>query len=343
MRILVTGGAGYIGSHAAKLLAACGHDPVVLDNLSTGHRWAVQWGPLVEGDIGDAELVRRTLLHHHIEVVMHFAAHAYVGESMTDPKKYFGNNVVKTLTLLDAMIQAGVPRLVFSSTCATYGVPEQDLLDESHPQRPINPYGESKLFVERALQWYGIAYGLKWMALRYFNAAGADEGLEIGESHEPETHLIPLVLQAAGGERENVTIFGHDYPTCDGTAVRDYIHVTDLARAHERAAEHLMRGGESLALNLGTGHGYSVRQVVETAEHVTGHKIPVQTSSRRQGDPPVLVARARKAAEILGWSPACSGLDNILQTAWNWYCRQRPGSSYCGQRQETTGPWLSIG
>ncbi len=264
MRVLVTGGAGYIGSHTAKALARDGFEPVVLDNLVTGHRSAVRWGPFVRGDVGDRGLVRRVIRDHRVEAVVHFAACAYVGESIQDPRKYFRNNVANTLALLDAMLDAGVDQIVFSSTCATYGVPDELPIGEDHPQRPVNPYGDSKLFVERMLGAYGVAYGLRSVALRYFNAAGADPEGELGENHDPETHLIPLVIEAALGRRPWVDVLGTDYPTPDGTAVRDFVHVTDLAEAHVRALGHLLGGGESVALNLGTGAGHSVREVIGT-------------------------------------------------------------------------------
>src|SRR5271157_2610426 len=301
MRVLITGGAGYIGSHAAKEVARRGHTVVVLDNLSTGHRWAAKSGPFIEGDVGDTSLVQDTLSCYGIDLVMHFAAHAYVGESMANPRKYFRNNVVNALALFDAMLQAGVRRVVFSSTCATYGVPESVPITEGAPQHPINPYGESKLFVEKMLAWYGKAYGLKSVALRYFNAAGADPEGELGEAHDPETHLIPLIIQAALGRRPFVEIYGTDYPTPDGTAIRDYIHVTDLAAAHVRALEYLADGGESRALNLGTGQGYSVREVINAVGKISPHPVPFREGPRRAGDPPVLVADARHAGEALGW------------------------------------------
>ena len=317
LRVLVAGGAGYIGSHTCKALARAGHVPVVLDDLSTGNRWAVQWGSLIEGNIGDRDLVVRTLRNEKIDAVMHFAASAYVGESVANPEKYFRNNVVYTLTLLDAMREAGVGQIVFSSTCATYGEPKTLPIDEGHPQNPVNPYGESKLFVEKVLRWYGEAYGLQWIALRYFNAAGADMDAEIGEAHDPEPHLIPLIMQAARGERREVAIFGVDYPTPDGTAVRDYIHVDDIAQAHILAMLHLAGSGENGAFNLGTGHGYSVREVITAVEKHSGCKVPVAEKSRRPGDPHSLVAGAGRAAQVLGWRPA-HGLDSIVATAWAW-------------------------
>jgi UDP-arabinose 4-epimerase len=319
MRVLVTGGAGYIGSHAAEALARSGHEPIVLDNLSTGHRWAVKWGPFVEGDLANQEVLSRILQEQQIETVMHFAACLLVGESVREPRKYFWNNVVNTLHLLDAMLDAGVKRIIFSSSAAAYGDPEKIPMPEDHPQRPVNPYGETKLMMERVLEWYGRAYGLGWIALRYFNAAGADLEGRLGEEHDPETHLIPLIIQAALGRRPYVEIYGTDYPTPDGTAIRDYIHVTDLAEAHVQALEFLARGGKSMALNLGTGQGHSVRDVIDTVGKVSPQPVPVREGPRRAGDPPVLVADARQAAKVLGWKPQHSGLETIVQSAWNWH------------------------
>jgi UDP-glucose-4-epimerase GalE len=318
-KVLVTGGAGYIGSHAAKALAQSGYEPVVLDNLARGHREAVQWGPFIEGDLADRALLRDSLRRFEIGAVMHFAAYAYVGESMTKPELYFSNNVVNSLNLLEVMRETGVHRIVFSSTCATYGVPETVPIREEMPQRPINPYGESKRMVERMLHWYGSAYGFGHMALRYFNAAGADVDGEIGEHHEPETHLIPLVLDAALSRRPHVEIFGTDYPTPDGTAIRDYIHVSDLATAHVLALKHLERRGASGALNLATGRGHSVREVIAAAEHVTKRAIARRESERRPGDPPALVADAGRARALLGWTPRFSDLETIVATAWRWH------------------------
>lgn len=318
-KVLVTGGAGYIGSHTAKVLAQAGIEPVVLDNLSLGHRWAVKWGRLIEGDTGDYALVRKTLETEGIDAVVHFAAHASVGESVENPRKYFTNNVANTQRLLDAMLDAGVKTIVFSSTCATYGDPERLPLSEDHPQAPVNPYGESKLFVEKILRWYGEAYGLKWAALRYFNAAGADPEGEAGEVHSPETHLIPLVLFAAMGRGPRLRVLGTDYATEDGTAVRDYIHVTDLAAAHLKALEHLKGGGGGLAANLGTGQGYSVRQVIETVERVTGLSVPQEEAPRRAGDPPALVADASMATRLLDWQPQFSSIESIVETAFNFF------------------------
>jgi UDP-arabinose 4-epimerase len=317
-RILVTGGAGYIGSHTTKLLLRSGFQAVVFDNLSKGHAEAVPHCPLVRGDLADRELLRKTLREREIEAVVHFAASAYVGESVVNPRAYFENNVSNSLNLLNAMLDTGVRTLVLSSTCATYGDPETLPISESHPQKPVNPYGESKLFVERAMRWYGEAYGLRWCALRYFNAAGADPEGELGEVHDPETHLIPLVIQAARGDRAAIAIFGTDYPTPDGTAVRDYVHVNDLASAHVAALSYLDGGGPGVALNLGTGNGHSVREVVKQVERTSGKAVPVVESARRPGDPAILVADAAKAGAVLGWKPVHSSLDSIVETAWRW-------------------------
>jgi len=321
MSILIVGGAGYIGSHTAKLVADSGHRPVVFDNLVYGHRSAVKWGPLVEGDLADPEAIRRALSEHAVEAVIHFAAYAYVGESMTDPGKYFRNNVAGTINLLDAMVAAGVRDLVFSSTCATYGEPREVPISESHPQNPVNAYGETKLAVERMLRWYGQAHGLRYAALRYFNAAGADPDGAVGEDHDPETHLIPLAIAAAHGRGGPLSIFGTDYPTPDGTAVRDYIHVLDLAEAHLLALAKLAEGTTSLHLNLGTGRGSSVREVITSVAKATGRAVPVREVGRRAGDPPVLVADARQAGERLGWKPRYPDLDTIVAHAVRWHAR----------------------
>jgi UDP-glucose-4-epimerase GalE len=322
MRVLVTGGAGYVGSHACKALARAGHEPISFDNLSTGHRWAVRWGPLIEGDLADDMAVRRAL--EGVQAVMHFAASAYVGVSVTDPAAYYANNLVNGLRLLDAMRAADVRLIVFSSTCAIFGAQQTPLLDETHPKNPMNPYGETKRSFEQALRWYEGAYGLRSIALRYFNAAGADPDGETGEQHDPETHLIPLVLSAAARRRPHIEIYGDDYPTPDGTAVRDYIHVSDLGSAHVLALEHLAGGGASLQLNLGTGVGQSVRDIVNAASAVCGVEIPVRMSPRRAGDPPLLVADGRLARSSLGWTPRLSDIESILRSAWNWY-RRAPG------------------
>ncbi len=317
--ILVTGGAGYIGSHACKALAKAGYTPIAYDNLVYGHREAVRWGPLVEGDLADAKLLADTLSRFEVAAVIHFAAFAYVGESMVKPQLYFHNNVVNTLTLLDAMLAAKLRHIVFSSSCATYGTPARVPITEDTPQNPVNPYGESKLICERAIHWYGEAHGMTYAALRYFNASGADPEGEIGEAHDPETHLVPLVLATALGRRAQIDIYGTDYPTPDGSAVRDYIHVQDLAEAHVAALARLLGGGTSLAVNLGTGAGHSVREVVDAAERITGRRIARREMPRRAGDPPVLVADVSRAKELLGWSARLSDLDSILTTAWAWH------------------------
>jgi UDP-glucose-4-epimerase GalE len=320
MPILVTGGAGYIGSHTAKALASSGHEPVVLDDFSTGHRSAAKWGKIIEGGLDDIDFISRLLKENKITAVIHFAASLLVGESMVQPQKYFWNNVVNTLKLLDAMLLTGVKHIVFSSSAAVFGIPEKVPIPEDHPQRPINPYGETKLMMERMLHWYGSAYGFRSAALRYFNAAGADPKGETGEGHDPETHLIPLVIQATLGQRTEVEVYGTDYPTPDGTAIRDYIHVTDLAEAHVLALRYLMDGGESTVLNLGTGKGYSVREVIAAVERCAGgRKVPYRDAQRRQGDPPSLVADPGRASSVLGWQPKHSDLDTIVQTAWKWH------------------------
>lgn len=319
MRVLVTGGAGYIGSHTAKALACAGHVPVVLDNLVTGHRWAVRWGPFVEGDLGDRALLRKTIRRERIDAVIHFAAFAYVGESVLHPRAYFQNNVVKSLGLFDTLLDLGVTLCVFSSTCATYGVPASLPIDESHPQDPVNPYGASKLFIERALRAYSAAHDLRSVSLRYFNAAGADPDGELGEAHDPETHLIPLVIEAACGRRARADIFGLDYPTPDGTAVRDYIHVADLADAHVRALDYLRANGPTTSLNLGTGQGHSVRDVIDAVEAVSGRAVPVRELPRRVGDPPALVANAQRASDVLGWRPRYPELATMVESAWRWH------------------------
>jgi UDP-glucose-4-epimerase GalE len=317
--VLVTGGAGYIGSHTAKALAQAGFQPVVIDNLSLGHQWAVKWGPFIRGDIGDQPLLRRILAEYKIEAVVHLAAYALVGESMENPHKYFHNNVVNSLAMLDVLAGSGVRNIVFSSTCATYGVPVRIPVDESHPQTPVNPYGESKLFVEKMLHWYGEAYGMRSVCLRYFNAAGADPEGEIGEDHDPETRLIPLAILAALGKQPTLRIFGTDYPTPDGTAVRDYIHVSDLAAAHVSSVQYLLAGRESVALNLGTGTGNSVKEVVQAVERIGGLPVPRVEHPRRAGDPATLVAKAHRAREVLGWTPRFPRLEEIVETAWRWH------------------------
>lgn len=316
--ILVTGGAGYIGSHTAKALAERGFTPVVYDNLIHGHRWAVQWGPFVEGDILDRALLVDTLRRYDISAMLHFAAFAYVGESMKSPERYFNNNVTGSLSLLHASLEAGVRHLVFSSSCATYGFPDRMPISEDTHQAPINPYGETKLMVERALRWYGQAHGITWTAMRYFNAAGADPDGQLGEMHLPETHLIPLALQAALTGTP-FDVFGNDYPTPDGTCVRDYVHVSDLADAHVVALEYLLNRGPSVAMNLGTGHGYSVREVIDAAQVITSREVPHRMTSRRPGDPAILIADPARAEQILGWRAQRSSLESIVSSAWNWH------------------------
>lgn len=325
-RVLLTGGAGYVGSQTAKALARAGFEPVILDDLTSGHRWAVRWGPLVEGNLADAELIRRVLAEYRIEAVLHFAASIAAGESVTHPRQYFWNNVVNTFKLLDAMLDGRVKRIVFSSSAAVYGNPRQLPIPEDHPLLPIHPYGETKLMMERALGWYGEAYGLGWAALRYFNAAGADPEGELGEAHDPETHLIPLVLQAALGQRPVVEVYGTDFPTPDGTAVRDYIHVSDLADAHVQALEHLLSNGENIALNLGTGQGHSVREVIQAVERVTKRHVPARDAARRAGDSPALVADPAKAARQLSFRPRYPDLDSIVESAWKWHATRGSGS-----------------
>ncbi len=319
--ILVTGGAGYIGSHAVLALKRAGYEVVVLDNLVYGHRDLVEklQVNLIVGDTSDRTLLDNLFANHNISAVMHFAAYAYVGESVTDPSKYYRNNVIGTLTLLDAMMAASIKKFVFSSTCATYGIPETVPIPEDHPQNPINPYGASKLMVERMLSDFDTAYDFKSVCFRYFNAAGADPNGLLGEDHNPETHLIPLVLQTALGKRESVSIFGTDYDTSDGTCIRDYIHVTDLANAHVLGLEYLLQGKDSTVFNLGNGNGFSVQEVIETAKEVTGKEIKVQKCDRRPGDPPILVGSSDKARTILGWQPQYCDLKDILYHAWEWH------------------------
>jgi UDP-arabinose 4-epimerase len=322
MRILVTGGAGYIGSHTARLLAENGHEAVVYDNLSRGHPWAVRWGPLVKGDLAERELLTKTLMDYRIEAVVHFAAFALVGESMQQPELYFRNNTLGSLALLESMQRAGVASIVFSSTCATYGNPERLPLREDHPTRPVNPYGESKLMTEKMLRWFEECHGLRWTALRYFNACGAHPDGDLGEWHDPETHLIPNILRAITGEIPHLEVYGTDYPTPDGTAIRDYIHVLDLAEAHLKALEHLGHGGECGVWNLGTGKGHSVREVVRVVEEVTGRKVPLKECPRRPGDPPELVADPQRAMAKLGWKPRWSSIELVVETAWKWETRK---------------------
>lgn len=319
MRVLVCGGAGYVGAHAVKMLAMAGHDVMVFDNLSTGHRAAVRWGKFVEGDLLDTEALKRLFAEQNFDGVMHFCAMSQVGESVQRPLLYYRNNVIGSLNLLEAMKQADVDRLVFSSTAAVYGQPVNEVLDEAHPTVPINPYGASKLMVERMLQDAAQAYGLRSIALRYFNAAGADPEGEIGESHSPETHLIPNVLRNALGQSGSLRVYGNDYATRDGTCVRDYVHVADLAEAHLLALCYL--GGHTGAhqFNLGSGTGYSVMEIIEAARQVTGCSIEYELAQRRAGDPPTLVADATRAIQMLGWQPRFANVRSIIETAWRWH------------------------
>lgn len=319
MVVLVVGGAGYIGSHAARTLRRRGHEVLIYDNLSTGHAFLAEGFELIRGDMGDATAISAAL--RRVDSVMHFAAHAYVGESVENPRKYFRNNVEAGLVLLNACVDCGISRIIFSSTCAVYGVPAVVPIPEQTPRQPVNPYGISKLFFEYALESYDRAYGLRFAALRYFNAAGADESGEIGELHQPESHLIPSAFLAATGARPAMDLFGTDYPTPDGTCVRDYVHVNDLADAHVTALELLASGANSMAVNLGTGTGYSVKQVLDKIEQVTGHKVPVRVAPRRAGDPPALVANSALAGQLLKWK-AKRSLDDIVTTAWNWMQKQ---------------------
>jgi UDP-glucose 4-epimerase len=321
--ILVTGGAGYIGSHYVLYERARGRDVLVLDNMVYGHPEAVPDTPLVRGELGDREVLARVFGEYEIDAVVHFAAYAYVGESVTEPAKYYRNNVVATLGLLDAMREHGVRDFVFSSSCATYGSPRYVPMDEQHPQEPINPYGESKFICEKMMRAYDRAYGLRFSSLRYFNAAGCDPEGRIGESHEPETHLIPLILQAIQGKRAAITVFGTDHDTPDGTCIRDYIHVLDLAQAHSRALERLRSGAESGFYNLGTETGHSVREVIQVCEKVAGKPAPVTEGPRREGDPPRLVASAAKARAELGWRPEFLDLERTVRTAWEWEEKRR--------------------
>jgi len=321
MKVLVTGGAGYIGSHACKVLALAGHEPIVYDNLVNGHRWAVQWGPLEVGDISNSDQLDVAFKTYKPDAVMHFAAYAYVGESVSDPSKYYRNNVVGSLTLLEATRKYQVDKLVFSSTCATYGIPHSLLIDENHPQFPINPYGRSKLMVEQVLRDFDQAYSLRSISLRYFNAAGADPDGDIGECHDPETHLIPLALDAASGDGPPLTVYGDDYGTPDGTCIRDYIHVQDLARAHVMALEALNQGSSTTAYNLANGKGFSVREVLHTVDQVTKLAVPRIVGPRREGDPASLVGDAKKIGEELGWHPRYHDLKQIIETAWHWHLK----------------------
>jgi UDP-arabinose 4-epimerase len=320
MSILIVGGAGYIGSHTAKVVAAAGLGPVVVfDNLSSGHRWALRWGTFEEGDLNDPAAIAAVIKRHAVTAVIQFAAFIEVGESVRDPRKYFRGNVVNTMNLLDAMVDAGVKDIVFSSTAAVYGDPIRVPIPEDHPLAPVSPYGDTKLFVEKILQRYGDAYGLRWAVLRYFNAAGADPEGGNGEDHGPESHLIPLAIKAALGLRPPLQVFGTDYPTPDGTAVRDYVHVVDLAEAHLLALRHLAAGKGNVTANIGTGLGHSVRAVIAAVESASGLPVPRNEVARRPGDSPELVADARRAGAVLGWRPRYPELRDIVAHAWRWH------------------------
>lgn len=319
MSILICGGAGYIGSHINKLLAKSGYDTIVYDSLIYGHKEAVKWGKFIQSDLADTSALDKVFTENKIDAVFHFAAFAYIGESVNEPAKYYINNVVNTINLLEAMRRHGCNKIVFSSTCATYGVPEVVPITEDMPQNPINPYGATKLMVERIFKDYSKAYGLKFAALRYFNAAGADSECEIGENHNPETHIIPLVIDAAYGKQPDIKVFGTDYPTRDGTCIRDYIHVSDLADAHLKALEYLDNGGESNFFNLGNELGTTVLEVIASVKKVTGKDFKVTIADRRAGDPPVLVGSGKRAQEILGWKPEFADIDIIVKHAIEWY------------------------
>jgi UDP-arabinose 4-epimerase len=328
MKILVTGGAGYIGSHACKALMKAGHEPVVYDNLSTGHRDAVRWGPIEIGDILDHERLEATFASHRPDMVMHFAALAYVGESVTSPDKYYHVNVCGTLSLLQAMRRHGTSAIVFSSSCATYGIPNDLPIAEGTPQFPINPYSFTKLAAERMLSDFEHAYGIRWVALRYFNAAGADPDGELGERHDPETHAIPLAIKAALGAGPPFSVFGTDYQTPDGSAVRDYVHVSDLGQAHARAIDYLANGGDSVALNLGTGVGTSVLEIIDAVAAATCRVVPVMRAKRRTGDPPILYAVADRARQTIGWEPLFTSIGETVRTAARWFDNSKAHSRH---------------
>lgn len=320
MAILITGGAGYVGSHTVHALADCGYELAVVDNLSTGFRAAVPQGVhFYEGDIRDRAFLDGVFAAEQVEGVIHFAASSQVGESMAHPLRYYDNNLGGTRVLLERMLAHDVKNIVFSSSASVYGEPRQLPIRETDPTEPTNCYGETKLAMEHMMHWAETAHGLRYVALRYFNACGARMGGGIGEAHDPETHLIPLILQVANGQRPQIAVFGTDYPTPDGTCVRDYVHVDDLARAHQLALEYLLHGGESQCINLGSGSGFSVREMIDAVRRITGHAIPVSEQPRRAGDPAVLVASIEKAAAVLGWQPQCSGLDQVIESAWAWH------------------------
>lgn len=324
-KILVTGGAGYIGSNMCKHLDERGYTPIVLDNLVTGHHQAVKWGPFVEGSMGDTALLNQIFKEYKPRAVMHFAAFCYVSESVNHPSRYYRNNVTGTMNLIDAMVTSNIPYLIFSSSCATYGNPMELPMTEDHPQHPINPYGWSKLMVEQILADMKKAHGLEYTSLRYFNAAGADPEGELGEDHTPETHLIPLILQTALGQRDVIQVFGDDYPTVDGTCIRDYIHINDIAQAHLLALERLLNNHPGDIYNLGNGNGYSVKQIIDAAQAVTGKKISIKKALRREGDPSTLISSSQKARDILGWKPEYPDIHDIIRTAWEWHQRHPHG------------------
>jgi UDP-arabinose 4-epimerase len=321
--VLVTGGAGYIGSHTCKALAQQGYQPIVYDNLIYGHPWAVKWGSLEVGDIQDYRRLSQVVRQYQPIATIHFAAFAYVGESVADPAKYYRNNVSGTLNLIECLKDHNLNHLIFSSTCATYGVPKKIPIREDHQQVPINPYGQSKLMIEKILQDFSNAYGFKSVALRYFNAAGADSDCDIGEQHDPETHAIPLILDAIQNSEKPFTVFGTDYDTPDGTCIRDYIHVSDLAQAHVLALQYLQNDGETTAYNLGNGEGYSVKELINAAERITAKKVKARLGERRPGDPDRLVGDANKIKKELGWTPQFANLEEIIETAWKWHQRNQ--------------------
>jgi UDP-glucose 4-epimerase len=317
--ILVTGGAGYVGSYVCKTLSKKGYQPVVLDNFVHGHHEAVKWGPFIEGDISDRALLEDVFSTHDIRAVMHFGGFCYVGDSVRNPRDYYRNNVTATLNLLEAMIDSKIPSFIFSSSCTVYGEPEEFPIKETHPTNPINPYGRCKLMVEQILNDFSRAYGLNYISLRYFNAAGADPDGELGEDHRPETHLIPLVLQTALGQQKEIEIYGDNYPTKDGTCIRDYIHIDDLAQAHVLGLERMLKGQAGGIYNLGNEIGHSVKEVIQMAGEVTGCEIPFRGTERRPGDPPVLIGSSRKAMAELKWAPRFGNLRTIIETAWQWH------------------------
>ena len=323
--ILVVGGAGYIGSHMCKHLSKHGYLPIVLDNLSRGHEKAVKWGPFIEGSISDRNILKRVFSEHRIDAVMHYAAYCYVGESVTDPSMYYQNNLADTICLLSEMVEAEVKKIVFSSSCAVYGEPEEIPITENHPQNPVNPYGRTKYMVEQVLDDFKYAYGVESVSLRYFNAAGADPEGELGEDHNPESHLIPLTIQAALGKREEIRIYGNDYPTHDGTCIRDFIHVEDLAGSHLLALKRLLNGKGGGTYNLGNGQGYSVREVIDITRRITGKPIRDRVVDRRDGDPAVLVGSSDKAKNELGWNPRFPDLESMVETAWHWHQKHPNG------------------